>query len=158
MNYDQEARYQNLLLEQAMSKQKLKNFAESLSALDKQVVMEGTSPKSNYEKAKKILDKMMSKFKITKYTYTGEEDKNDYLRNGEGTCYIYMIPSSDFTITVAATVIFSLIGVGSSIAGILHNFGMLGNKKEYDMKDAVQMYNKAQPGSAFALQTHCVLG
>ena len=41
MNYDQEARYQNLLLEQAMAKQKLKNFAESLSALDKQVAMEG---------------------------------------------------------------------------------------------------------------------
>ena len=44
-----------------------------------------------YKNAKKILDKMMDKFKITKYTYTGEEDKNDYLRNGEGTCYIYMI-------------------------------------------------------------------
>lgn len=41
MNYDQEARYQNLLLEQAMAKQKLKNFAESLSVLDKQVAMEG---------------------------------------------------------------------------------------------------------------------
>ena len=43
MNYDQEARYQNLLLEQAMAKQKLKNFAESLSVLDKQVAMEGAS-------------------------------------------------------------------------------------------------------------------
>ena len=158
MNYDQEARYQNLLLEQAMAKQKLKNFAESLSTLDKQVVMEGASPKTNYENAKKILDKMMDKFKITKHTYTGEEDKNDYLKKGNGTCYIYKIPSNDFTNTVAVSVVFALTGVGFMTAGIPHNFGMLGNKKEYDMKDAVQMYNKAHPDSAFALQTHCVSG
>ena len=158
MNYDQEARYQNLLLEQAMAKQKLKNFAESLSTLDKQVVMEGASPKTNYENAKKILDKMMDKFKITKHTYTGEEDKTDYLKKGNGTCYIYKIPSNDFTNTVAVAVVFALTGAGFMTAGIPHNFGMLGNKKEYDMKDAVQMYNKAHPDSAFALQTHCVSG
>ena len=158
MNYDQEARYQNFLLEQAVAKQKLKNFAESLSALDRQVVMEAASPKTNYENAKKILDKMMSKFKITKQTYTGEEDKTSYLKNGEGTCYIYKIPSNDFTNTVAVAVVFALTGVGFMTAGIPHNFGMLGNKKEYDMKDAVQMYNKAHPDSPFALQTHCVSG
>lgn len=157
MNYDQEARYQNLLLEQAISKQKLKNFAESLSALDNQVVMEGASPKTNYENAKKILDKMMDKFKIAKHTYTGEEDKNDYLK-GNGTCYIYKIPSNDFTNTVAVAVIFALTGVGAMTAGIPHNFGWLGDKKEYDMKDAVQMYNRAHPDSPFALQTHCVSG
>ena len=158
MNYDQEARYQNLLLEQAMAKQKLKNFAESLSALDNQVIMEGTSPKTNYENAKKILDKMMDKFKIRKTAYTGEEDKTDYLKKGNGTCYIYKIPSNDFTNTVAVAVVFALTGVGFMTAGIPHNFGMLGNKKEYDMKDAVQMYNKAHPDSPFALQTHCVSG
>lgn len=158
MNYEQEARYQNLLLEQAISKQRLNNFAESLSLLDNQVVMEDTSPKSNYEDAKKILDKMMTKFKITKHTYTGEEDKNDYLKNGEGTCYIYKIPSNDFTNTVAVAVVFALTGVGFMTAGIPHNFGMLGNKKEYDMKDAIQMYNKVHPDSPFALQTHCVSG
>lgn len=159
MNYDQEARYQNFLLEQAVAKQKLKNFAESLSALDKQVVMEAAhSPKANYENAKKILDKMMSKFKIAKHTYTGEEDKTSYLKNGEGTCYIYKIPSNDFVNTVAAAVVFTLIGVGAMIAGIPHNFGLLGGKKEYNLKDAVQLYNKAHPDSPFALQTHCVYG
>lgn len=159
MNYDQEARYQNLLLEQAMSKQKLSNFAESLSILDTQVVTEAaSSPKANYENAKKILDKMMGKFGIAKHTYTGEEDTASYLKKGKGTCFIYKIPSNDFANTVAISIIFALTGAGALTAGIPHNFGWLGNKKEYNLKDAVQLYNKAHPDSPFALQTHCVPG
>lgn len=159
MNYDQEARYQNLLLEQAMMKQKLSNFAESLSLLDKQVVTEAaSSPKANYENAKKILDKMMGKFGIAKYTYTGEDDTASYFKKGKGTCFIYKIPSNDFANTVAISIIFALTGIGAMAAGIPHNFGLLGNKKEYNLKDAVQLYNKAHPDSPFALQTHCVPG
>ena len=159
MNYDQEARYQNLLLEQAMSKQKLSNFAESLSILDTQVVTEAaSSPKANYENAKKILDKMMGKFGIAKHGYTGKEDTASYLKKGKGTCFIYKIPSNDFTNTVAVSIVFAMTGAGALSAGILHNFGLLGNKKEYNLKDAVQLYNKAHPDSPFALQTHCVLG
>lgn len=158
MNYDQEARYQNLLLEQAMTKQKLSNFAESLSLLDTQVMTEAASPKANYENAKKILDKMMGKFGIAKHGYTGEEDTASYLKNGKGTCFIYKIPSNDFANTVAISVIFALTGIGAMTAGIPHNFGLLGDKKEYNLKDAVQLYNKAHPDSPFALQTHCVPG
>ena len=158
MNYDQEARYQNLLLEQAMTKQKLSNFAESLSLLDTQVMTEAASPKANYENAKKILDKMMGKFGIAKHGYAGEEDTASYLKNGKGTCFIYKIPSNDFANTVAISVIFALTGIGAMTAGIPHNFGMLGDKKEYNLKDAVQLYNKAHPDSPFALQTHCVPG
>ena len=159
MNYDQEARYQNLLLEQAMMKRKLSNFAESLSLLDKQVVMESaSSPKANYANAKKILDKMMSKFGIAKHAYTGEDDTSNYLKNGSGTCYIYQIPSNDFTNTVAVSIVFAFMGVGAMIAGIPHNYGMLGDKKEYNLKDAVQLYNRTHSDSPFALQTHCVSG
>lgn len=159
MNYDQEARYQNLLLEQAMTKQKLSNFAESLSLLDTQVVTEAaSSPKANYENAKKILDKMMGKFGIAKHGYTGEDDTASYLKKGKGTCFIYKIPSNDFTNTVSVSIVFALTGAGALSAGILHNFGLLGNKKEYNLKDAVQLYNKAHPDSPFALQTHCVPG
>ena len=159
MNYDQEARYQNLLLEQAMSKQKLSNFAESLSILDTQVVTEAaSSPKANYENAKKILDKMMGKFGIAKHGYTGKEDTASYLKKGKGTCFIYKIPSNDFTNTAAVSIVFAMTGAGALPAGILHNFGLLGNKKEYNLKDAVQLYNKAHPDSPFALQTHCVPG
>ena len=159
MNYDQEARYQNLLLEQAMMKRKLSNFAESLSLLDKQVVMESaSSPKTNYANAKKILDKMMSKFGIAKHAYTGEDDTSNYLKNGSGTCYIYQIPSNDFTNTVAVSIVFAFMGVGAMVAGIPHNYGMLGDKKEYNLKDAVQLYNKTHTDSPFALQTHCVSG
>ena len=159
MNYDQEARYQNLLLEQAMMQRKLSNFAESLSLLDKQVVMESaSSPKANYANAKKILDKMMSKFGIAKHAYTGEDDTSNYLKNGSGTCYIYQIPSNDFTNTVAVSIVFAFMGVGAMVAGIPHNYGMLGDKKEYNLKDAVQLYNKTHTDSPFALQTHCVSG
>ena len=159
MNYDQEARYQNLLLEQAMMKRKLSNFAESLSLLDKQVVMESaSSPKANYANAKKILDKMMSKFGIAKHAYTGEDDTSNYLKNGSGTCYIYQIPSNDFTNTVAVSIVFAFMGIGAMVAGIPHNYGMLGDKKEYNLKDAVQLYNKTHTDSPFALQTHCVSG
>ena len=159
MNYDQEARYQNLLLEQAMMKRKLSNFAESLSLLDKQVVMESaSSPKANYANAKKILDKMMSKFGIAKHAYTGEDDTSNYLKNGSGTCYIYQIPSNDFTNTVAVSIVFAFMGVGAMVAGIPHNYGMLGDKKEYNLKDAVQLYNRTHSDSPFALQTHCVSG
>ena len=159
MNYDQEARYQNLLLEQAMMKRKLSNFAESLSLLDKQVVMESaSSPKANYANAKKILDKMMGKFGIAKHAYTGEDDTSNYLKNGSGTCYIYQIPSNDFTNTVAVSIVFAFMGVGAMIAGIPHNYGMLGDKKEYNLKDAVQLYNRTHSDSPFALQTHCVSG
>ena len=159
MNYDQEARYQNLLLEQAMMQRKLSNFAESLSLLDKQVVMESaSSPKANYANAKKILDKMMGKFGIAKHAYTGEDDTSNYLKNGSGTCYIYQIPSNDFTNTVAVSIVFAFMGVGAMVAGIPHNYGMLGDKKEYNLKDAVQLYNKTHTDSPFALQTHCVSG
>lgn len=159
MNYDQEARYQNLLLEQAMMKRKLSNFAESLSLLDKQVVMEAaSSPKANYANAKKILDKMMGKFGIAKHAYTGEDDTSNYLKNGSGTCYIYQIPSNDFTNTLAISIVFALVGVGAMVAGIPHNYGMLGGKKEYNLKDAVQLYNRTHSDSPFALQTHCVSG
>ena len=159
MNYDQEARYQNLLLEQAMMKRKLSNFAESLSLLDKQVVMESaSSPKANYANAKKILDKMMGKFGIAKHAYTGEDDTSNYLKNGSGTCYIYQIPSNDFTTTVAVSIVFAFMGVGAMVAGIPHNYGMLGDKKEYNLKDAVQLYNRTHSDSPFALQTHCVSG
>ena len=159
MNYDQEARYQNLLLEQAMMKRKLSNFAESLSLLDKQVVMESaSSPKANYANAKKILDKMMGKFGIAKHAYTGEDDTSNYLKNGSGTCYIYQIPSNDFTNTLAISIVFALVGVGAMVAGIPHNYGMLGGKKEYNLKDAVQLYNRTHSDSPFALQTHCVSG
>lgn len=159
MNYDQEARYQNLLLEQAMMKRKLSNFAESLSLLDKQVVMEAaSSPKANYANAKKILDKMMTKFGIAKHAYTGEDDTSNYLKNGSGTCYIYQIPSNDFTNTVAVSIVFAFMNVGAIVAGIPHNYGMLGDKKEYNLKDAVQLYNKTHSDSPFALQTHCVSG
>lgn len=117
-----------------------------------------SSPKANYANAKKILDKMMSKFGIAKHAYTGEDDTSNYLKNGSGTCYIYQIPSNDFTNTVAVSIVFAFMGVGAMVAGIPHNYGMLGDKKEYNLKDAVQLYNKTHTDSPFALQTHCVSG
>ena len=153
MNYMNDVEYERLLMEQSIAKQEVDTFAQILSVSEGKLESlneAAMSRKAVYEKGKKLIDELMNRYKIKKVPYHGSENKENFLKGTENTCFLYILDDNEFRNKVIA---FALLNPIISVAIASATDVLYANKSTLSMKKAISFYNGRNPNPDFALQS-----
>ena len=153
MDYMKDVEYERLLMEQANAKQEVDTFTKILSVSEgrlESISEAAMSRKAIYDKGKKIIDGLMSKFKIPKKAYDGSESKDNFINGSEDVCFLYCVDDNEFRNKTITWLLLNPI-----IASVLTNIDslMYTNQHTVSMRNALRALNKSMNNDNFAFQS-----
>ena len=130
-----------------------KKYRTTADILLEQREVDQKNRKAILDKAKAEIDALLKKANIHLRPYQGvSKNSQKFLDGSTDTCYLYEITDHDWELTFIVSLLLDPI-----IAGLIHNYGILGKDKSYTIKAIIQARNKVCDDSPYALQTHSMV-